>query len=62
MGSAPAAANVIQGLLEELHGRYQPLNDGSPAHYIPELAKADPGDFGIALATADGRVYEVGDS
>ncbi|MFM7394314.1 MAG: hypothetical protein ACKO22_08135 [Cyanobium sp.] len=50
MGSAPAAANVIQGLLEELHERYQPLNDGSPATCIPELA------------TADGRVYEVGDS
>jgi glutaminase len=62
MGSSPAAANVIQGLLEELHERYQALNDGTPADYIPELAKADPGDFGIALATADGRVYEMGDT
>lgn len=38
MGSAPAAANVIQRLLEELHERYQPLNDGSPANDIPEIA------------------------
>ena len=31
------------------------------ADYIPELAKANPEDFGIVLATADGRVYAVGD-
>src|SRR5262249_821669 len=32
------------------------------ARYIPELAKADPQWFGIALATVDGHIYEVGDS
>src|SRR5262249_35455273 len=32
------------------------------ANYIPELSKADPKHFGIALATIDGHVYEVGDS
>jgi glutaminase len=31
------------------------------ADYIPELAKTNPEDFGIVLATADGRVYAVGD-
>ena len=31
------------------------------ADYIPELAKANPEDFGIVLATPDGRVYAVGD-
>ena len=31
------------------------------ADYIPELAKANPEDFAIVLATADGRVYAVGD-
>lgn len=35
---------------------------GSVADYIPELAAADPELFGIALATADGQVYESGDS
>lgn len=54
--------NVIQGLIEELHERYASLVDGSPAAYIPELAKADPNDFGIAIATVDGRLYEVGDT
>src|SRR5580704_14907096 len=35
---------------------------GAVADYIPELGKADPDHFGIALATLDGHVYEVGDS
>jgi glutaminase len=32
------------------------------ATYIPELGKADPEWFGICLVTADGVVYEVGDT
>jgi glutaminase len=32
------------------------------ATYIPELSKADPSHFGIALVTADGQIYEVGES
>jgi glutaminase len=52
--------NVIQNLLEQLHEKYKELRDGEPASYIPELAKACPDDFGIAIATADGRCYEVG--
>ena len=35
---------------------------GALANYIPELAKADPRHFGIALATIDGHIYETGDS
>jgi glutaminase len=38
------------------------VNDGKVADYIPELALADPNWFGIAVASADGRVVEVGDS
>lgn len=53
-------ANVIQNLLQELYENYSHLKDGKPASYIPELAKACPDDFGIAIATADGRCYEVG--
>ncbi len=62
MGSAGTGANVIQDLIEELHGRFASLNDGAPADYIPELAKAQASDFGIAIATVDGRLYEVGDT
>ena len=34
---------------------------GAVADYIPELSKANPAHFGIALATIDGHVYEAGD-
>ena len=30
--------------------------------HIPELAKADPSLFGVALVAADGQVYEIGDA
>ena len=52
----------ITRTLRALHERLQPLTAGAVATYIPELARADPGCFGISLATADGHVYEVGDT
>ena len=52
----------IQDYLEELHARFSDLRSGQVASYIPELAKADPAWFGIAIATVDGQVYEVGAS
>jgi glutaminase len=52
----------LQGLIEHLHGKYQPLAEGEVATYIPELGRADPESFGIALATPDGRVFQTGDS
>src|SRR5262245_38485773 len=60
--TAPAAPLPIQTYLEGLHARFADLADGSVATYIPELAKADPRWFGIAIATTDGRTYEVGDT
>jgi glutaminase len=50
----------IQAYLEELHNRFRSLDSGHVASYIPELSKADPGWLGIAVATVDGQVYEVG--
>ena len=47
--------------LTDLHERVSGLTGGKPADYIPELGKADPAAFGIALATVDGEVYSVGD-
>jgi glutaminase len=32
------------------------------ATYIPELARANPDDFGICVTTSDGCIYEVGDT
>jgi glutaminase len=59
----PSAADKHepQRTIEELHARYQPLSDGQVATYIPELQKANPDDFGICIATADGAVFETGD-
>jgi glutaminase len=53
----------LQQAVEELHRRYQPLNDGEVATYIPELGKANPDEFGMVIASAeDGRVFEAGDT
>lgn len=60
--TAAAGCSPIQALIDSLHARYADFSDGEVAAYIPELAKADPDLFGICLATADGFVYESGDS
>jgi glutaminase len=52
----------VDAYLARLHARYADLRDGRVATYIPELASADPGSFGIAIATVDGSLYEVGDT
>jgi len=63
-GHADAAAieSPVLRLLREVHAELLPLRDGAVASYIPELAQIDPEQFGIALVTADGFVYEVGDT
>ncbi|WP_041676011.1 glutaminase A [Ramlibacter tataouinensis] len=48
--------------LQALHQRYRGLREGRVAGYIPELAKADPEAFAIAMVGVDGRVVQVGDS
>jgi glutaminase len=63
----PIAPTVSQELpvwqyLQALYQRHLPNTDGSLASYIPELAAVNPDQFGIAFATTDGFVYEVGDT
>jgi glutaminase len=48
--------------IDDAYARYQPLTDGQIATYIPELGKANPELFGIALATSSGRLFQVGDT
>ena len=36
-------------------------NDGAVADYIPELTKTNPSNFGMAIATTTGHIYQVGD-
>ncbi len=57
---ATDSVNPISDYLKELHARLVPLMDGTVATYIPELAKANPQDFGICLITIDGQIYTAG--
>ncbi len=53
--------DTITRIIEEVHQRYAGTMDGTLADYIPELTRSDPAHFGIALVTADGSRYTVGD-
>jgi glutaminase len=55
---APADA---QKAVDAAFAKYKTLKEGKNADYIPALAKVDPNLFGIALVTADGKVYSAGD-
>ena len=60
---APAAvSHSLANFLARAHATLAQEEGGAVADYIPELQKADPHHFGIALATMDGHVYEVGDA
>lgn len=61
---APAASQSpaqIQAAVDAAYAKYRNNNDGAVADYIPALAKVDPKVFGIAVVTADGKVYTAGD-
>lgn len=57
-----ALSSPIGDYLEHLLRKHGVDRNGAVATYIPELARADPDWFGICIATADGHVYETGDS
>ena len=63
-GSAVLRADdsPIIAALQKIHANHRNDFSGKLASYIPELANADPGLFGVALASADGQIYEVGDT
>ncbi|AII43962.1 hypothetical protein KR100_11400 [Synechococcus sp. KORDI-100] len=56
MGNRVVNSSAIQQILEDVYARFRDLREGRPADYIPELAKANPDDFGIVIATTDGRL------
>jgi len=62
MPAASAPLSPIQVVVNELHRRLRENHEGEVATYIPELGKADPNWFGICLVTADGAIYEAGDT
>jgi len=51
----------IQAALDAAHAKYLDLQEGANADYIPALAAVDSNIYGIALVTADGKVYTAGD-
>jgi glutaminase len=61
---APAQAQTgaqIQSALDAALARYQTLQEGANADYIPALAAVDSNIYGIALVAADGTIYTAGD-
>src|SRR5690242_19123516 len=55
-----SAISQLERIVREIHQKYQNIDEGDVATYIPELAKANPRDFGICLVTVDGRVVHAG--
>ncbi|MFK0163100.1 glutaminase [Rhizobium sp. NPDC090279] len=53
----------LQAILDGIHAELSPrIGEGKVADYIPELAKVDPKQFGMAIATVNGDVHSVGDA
>lgn len=53
----------LQTLLDDINQTLKSEADrGSVADYIPELAKEDIGQFGMAIATIDGQMFSTGDA
>jgi glutaminase len=50
----------IQAVIEDLYHKYRSCSEGTVASYIPELAKANPDDFAIVVATVEGEVFKIG--
>jgi glutaminase len=53
----------LENVLTEIAAEMTEWTDrGEIATYIPQLGKVDPGKFGMAIVTSDGRVLTVGDA
>lgn len=53
----------FQTTLEDIHDAVQPyFGQGKVADYIPALARVRPDQFGMAVVTADGREFSIGDA
>jgi glutaminase len=56
--AVPDLQLVVQDIAEEMRGR---ADRGEVASYIPELARVDPGSFGLAVIDAEDRLAAAGD-
>jgi glutaminase len=60
----PAAAQTAaqyQAAVDAAYSKYENLQEGKNADYIPALAQVDSKIYGIALITTDGKIYTAGD-
>lgn len=55
------ASSEFENALERAWSSQLDNHDGAVADYIPELGKANPNCFGMAIATAKGKIYSTGD-
>ncbi|MGV8936787.1 MAG: glutaminase [Allorhizobium sp.] len=53
----------IQAIIDDIDTTLRPrLGEGTVASYIPQLAKVDPSQFGIAVTTVTGETFVAGDA
>ena len=62
LADAQSSDAAIKMALDAAYAQANGVNGGKNADYIPALAKVDPKIFGVALVTADGRVFTKGDT
>jgi glutaminase len=60
--NAKASQHEIERYLGTIYEACLPYTEGKVADYIPELAVTDPDQFGVAVATVDGRLWSCGDA
>jgi glutaminase len=56
------SSGQIRAAIGHAYSAPAPIGQARNADYIPALADVSPDLFGIAVATADGRILEIGDS
>ena len=61
INESEAISSPLLSVLQDLHQKYQHLQEGKLANYIPELAKVNPELFSICVMTIDGQIFTVGD-
>lgn len=59
--NAKSAGPDYQGAIDRAYSKYKNTKEGKNADYIKELATVDPNIYGIAIVTADGKIYTAGD-
>jgi glutaminase len=58
---AKTAEPDYQAAIDQAYAKFKDLKEGKNADYIKELATVDPNIYGIAIVTADGKIYTKGD-